>query len=163
MGGNAGRSAPDSLEQSMKQMLLVLFLAACGGGQIPTSGETPLGDCPYSAEDSCMNEDALAQCEARAAECPGNVTVMESCPLQFACAGGAAECTEGETRPADDGCNTCQCNEGGWSCTEMGCEEAAECTEGETRPSEDGCNTCQCNEGLWSCTEMACAEEAAAE
>lgn len=37
--------------------------------------------------------------------------------------GGAAAgaCEEGASRPADDGCNTCTCTDGDWSCTEMGC------------------------------------------
>lgn len=31
-------------------------------------------------------------------------------------------CQPGETRPADDGCNTCVCeDDGSWSCTEIGC------------------------------------------
>ena len=30
-------------------------------------------------------------------------------------------CIEGETRPAEDGCNDCYCNDGAWSCTEIAC------------------------------------------
>ena len=30
-------------------------------------------------------------------------------------------CENGATRPADDGCNTCVCDSGGWSCTEIAC------------------------------------------
>lgn len=36
-------------------------------------------------------------------------------------AGLANACTEGQERLADDGCNTCQCNDGQWSCTELAC------------------------------------------
>ncbi len=33
-------------------------------------------------------------------------------------------CTEGDTRPAADGCNTCTCDvDGNWGCTEMGCPD----------------------------------------
>jgi hypothetical protein len=39
----------------------------------------------YSLGDACVNEENLAQCHAMAAQCPGNVQVLESCPLQFAC------------------------------------------------------------------------------
>lgn len=116
----------------MNRIALVLFLAACGGAQTQSSGVDD--DCP-SIDDACMDEAALAACEARAAECPGQVVVMESCPLQFSCEGGDAaddsaddaigepteECTDGDTRPAEDGCNTCTCSEGTWGCTELGC------------------------------------------
>ncbi len=71
--------------------------------------------------------------------------------------GGVETCTDGETRPADDGCNTCMCSDGVWSCTEMAC--TPECTDGETRPADDGCNTCTCADGVWSCTEIACTPE----
>jgi glycosidase len=31
-------------------------------------------------------------------------------------------CTDGDTKPAEDGCNTCTCDQDNWSCTEIGCE-----------------------------------------
>ena len=64
-------------------------------------------------------------------------------------------CVDGDTRPDDDGCNTCVCEDGEWSCTLMACME---CTDGDTRTADDGCNTCVCESGFWSCTEMACGE-----
>ena len=81
-------------------------------------------------ESSCIDEEALAACQAASAECAGQVQVMESCPLQFSCGGsaqaqdssqpdGAAPCTEGDTRPQD--CNTCRCEGGLWACTELHC------------------------------------------
>lgn len=70
------------------------------------------------------------------------------------------ECSLGETKTADDGCNTCTCTEEGWACTEMACAEpdspGQECTLGTTKPAEDGCNTCTCDESGWSCTELGC-------
>ncbi len=62
-------------------------------------------------------------------------------------------CTDGETRDAGDGCNTCECVDGAWACTEIAC---GECTDGDTRDAGDGCNTCECVDGAWACTEIAC-------
>lgn len=39
----------------------------------------------YSLGDSCIDESNFAQCQEMAAQCPDQVQVMESCPLQFAC------------------------------------------------------------------------------
>ena len=74
------------------------------------------------------------------------------------------ECSIGATKPDDDGCNTCTCDENGWACTELGCVEA-ECTDGETKAADDGCNTCTCASGVWGgCTELGCVDgDAAAE
>jgi hypothetical protein len=63
-------------------------------------------------------------------------------------------CTDGQTRTADDGCNSCVCEDGAWSCTEIGCTPV--CTDGETRPADDGCNTCSCSSGIWTCTALGC-------
>ena len=65
---------------------------------------------------------------------------------------GDVMCEEGETKPAEDGCNTCTCAGGEWACTEKACE----CMEGDTKPAGDGCNTCGCVEGMWACTEIGC-------
>jgi len=35
---------------------------------------------------------------------------------------GPEDCEEGAVKPAGDGCNTCTCSDGGWACTEIGCE-----------------------------------------
>ncbi|WAS97010.1 DUF4215 domain-containing protein [Nannocystis punicea] len=67
---------------------------------------------------------------------------------------GNVTCEEGETKPADDGCNTCTCHDGGWACTEIGCEGL--CEEGETKLGEDGCNTCTCHDNSWACTLKDC-------
>jgi len=82
----------------------------------------------------------------------------------------------GDQFPADDGCNTCFCDENGQvSCTEMACciDENGDgaCDDtceyngaiypvGESFPSADGCNTCACDaNGDVFCTAMACAPE----
>ncbi|PCC68073.1 Myxococcus cysteine-rich repeat-containing protein [Nannocystis exedens] len=67
---------------------------------------------------------------------------------------GNVACQEGETKPAEDGCNTCTCHDGGWACTEIACDGL--CEEGATKPAEDGCNTCTCHDNSWACTEIAC-------
>ena len=36
-------------------------------------------------------------------------------------AGSDEECAPGDSKPADDGCNSCTCSSGTWACTEMGC------------------------------------------
>ncbi|MFH1588110.1 MAG: hypothetical protein ABIA76_02095 [Candidatus Diapherotrites archaeon] len=59
----------------------------------------------------------------------------------------------GDSWPADDGCNTCQCTEQGIACTAMGCLDsscntASEC-EGKGLP-HDEC------EGNWTCVEGEC-------
>lgn len=66
------------------------------------------------------------------------------------------ECEAGETKPADDGCNTCTCTmQGTWSCTDTACPA---CMPGETMPASDGCNTCMCYDGMWGCTMALCNE-----
>jgi hypothetical protein len=71
--------------------------------------------------------------------------------------GDAAKCSsEGAKRPADDGCNSCSCSGGQWSCTERDCSPGA-CENGESR--SDGCNSCLCAEGQWTCTTEYCPPE----
>lgn len=41
-------------------------------------------------------------------------------------------CENGESRPADDGCNTCVCDDGVWLCSEMACPD------GDIPPDGDG-------------------------
>lgn len=73
---------------------IVVFTAlvalGCGGGTEPSpgssGGEQPTESCAgYTLDDACVNEDNLAECRRREAQCPGEVQVMESCPLQFGC------------------------------------------------------------------------------
>lgn len=82
---------------------------------------------------------------------------------------GDETCAEGESKPADDGCNTCTCVDGGWACTEIGCADTDseppnptspgdECVDGEVKDAGDGCNTCTCFNGGWGCTLKACEE-----
>lgn len=59
-------------------LLSVLFALGCPS----TSGSA---DCDYTLDDPCITADNLQQCEDMAAQCPGQVLVMESCPLQFGC------------------------------------------------------------------------------
>jgi hypothetical protein len=87
--------------------------------------------------------------------------------------GGA--CEPGDEMPADDGCNTCFCDDDGqWGCTLLGCDPTmppgtsdsttgpdpdtmgGECVDGDEVPAPDGCNTCFCENGQWLCTEIGC-------
>jgi hypothetical protein len=72
--------------------------------------------------------------------------------------GGSAEdpCRKGDTKEANDGCNTCTCQaDGTWGCTLMACIDSGVCHVGDTKKFD--CNTCTCRaEGDWACTAMAC-------
>ncbi len=60
---------------------------------------------------------------------------------------GAEPCTPGDTRPADDGCNTCFCDDdGSWACTEMGC--VGECV------TDDDCVVSGCSGQLCGAEPM---------
>ncbi len=70
----------------MRIVLLTTLLALCSMGCGPK-----LADCEALATDQpeCMNDVAKADCEATNEQCAdelgGEVLVLESCPLQFAC------------------------------------------------------------------------------
>ncbi len=54
---------------------------------------------------------------------------------------------------ANDGCNTCVCEQGGWACTEIACVTGV-CQDGQLGYS--GCVECECEGGQWSCPDVAC-------
>lgn len=99
-----------------------------------------------------------------ATEKPGCVDAEEgaSCPPVQQCLWNGTTYAEGGSVPAGDGCNTCTCAGGDWSCTAMGCEGGACVYEGQIRPygssfpARDGCNQCSCDHGVVACTERAC-------
>jgi hypothetical protein len=70
----------------MRTLLVMTLLALAATGCGPT-----LADCEALATDQadCMNDVAKADCEATNTQCSdvagGEVLVLESCPLQFAC------------------------------------------------------------------------------
>jgi hypothetical protein len=66
-------------------LVAITLAAACGSSQPPADDATPGGVCPYTTDDACVDQDALAQCEIMATRCGDDMVVMESCPLQFAC------------------------------------------------------------------------------
>ena len=71
---------------------------------------------------------------------PGPVHSGNECPA------------DGQTAPADDGCNTCSCTSGVWACTDIACSV---CKPGDGK--SDGCNTCACStNGQWECTLLLC-------
>lgn len=73
------------------------------------------------------------------------------------CDGGTCpapgRCTEGATKPAGDGCNSCTCLDGDWACTLRACP-TPQCDEGESKKID--CNTCTCTDGRWACTLVDC-------
>ena len=82
--------------------------------------------------------------------------------------GDDGACEEGDIQ--DDGCNTCSCLEGSWSCTDRACPDPTggdpepECEPGDTRLADDGCNTCGCTEdGFWACTQIGCGSDTGSE
>ena len=69
--------------------------------------------------------------------------------------GNAGLCKPGQVKQADDGCNTCSCDDSGqWGCTEIGCV----CKPGEVRLGDDGCSKCACEGGSWACDPSGCAD-----
>jgi hypothetical protein len=93
----------------------------CGGSDEPdgndgTSGGDTSDTClSYRRGDACIDDDNLAACQAAEAQCPGQVLIAESCPLQFSCpptdGNGATDCPYA----AGDACiteeNLAQCQE----------------------------------------------------
>ncbi len=92
-------------------------------------------DTEEACEDPTTDENA---CSLYGRQCPeGSQCALEcpdgsndpNCNMGINPSGTCVQsdvCTDGETKNADDSCNTCQCNGGQWSCTEMAC--ATECT-----------------------------------
>jgi len=63
----------------MRAILWWLVLASCG------EDEPTVCDRVAESDPACVNEENLAECRAAEDECGDRVSVMESCPLQFAC------------------------------------------------------------------------------
>jgi hypothetical protein len=76
-------------DRRMRFAFVAVFALATTSGCTSSSEVRP--DAPsdrcegYGPNDSCMNEDNFRECQEAAAECPGAVLVLESCPLQFRC------------------------------------------------------------------------------
>lgn len=109
--------------------------------------------CTVTAAVGCGGATDEPTCEGRD-DCP---------PLPRPCQGASGVLhAEGASMPADDGCNTCTCSAGGWSCTAVGCLGDACVYGGQIRadgssfPASDGCNQCSCSDGEVACTERAC-------
>ncbi len=70
-------------------------------------------------------------------------------------------CADGDSRPANDGCNTCSCESGHWACTEMACAPATceDClaSGGTWQPEADAC-TSDCDLQDISCFRDDCPE-----
>ncbi len=70
---------------------LLAALAGCGATSSEPQTDARAADtcAGHSRTDACITEENFAQCQAREAECPGQVLSLESCPLQFACPSGS--------------------------------------------------------------------------
>lgn len=81
----------------LRRFVFALAFVACGAcksspDQPPAKTEDPQSkpdapNCPAPEENACENEETHEQCLARHEECPGEVMVLESCPVQYACPG----------------------------------------------------------------------------
>ncbi len=74
-------------------------------------------------------------------ECPYPTNDPANCNYGFNPNGTCqqpAVCVEGDTQPAEDGCNTCTCSGGQWACTEIACLPS-ECTT-DADCIETGCS-----------------------
>ena len=98
--------------------------------------------CAYQIGEQCGAADAESTCQPRPRICTegdeykpvcgcDGKTHGNRCLAAFAGTGvlkdgpceGTPACKSGETKPADDGCNSCTCNEAGeWICTKDPCD-----------------------------------------
>lgn len=65
---------------SLISLSCVPFALACGPGELSDFCAQALDE--HSA---CLTANAAEVCEARNDECPGEVRIAESCPVQFFC------------------------------------------------------------------------------
>lgn len=74
------------MRASITTFALAMLLGCGASTPAPQSVDDAGASCAGNrATDACMNEDNFAACRQRESECPGEVIVLESCPLQFAC------------------------------------------------------------------------------
>lgn len=103
-------------------ILGMAFTASCGDDTDPNNDSSSNAltraeaqaqvDSGEAADDICVTHGFLDDgvCDAW---CPGGDP--DDCSV-------SDDCTDGDIRPADDGCNTCECTNGAWACTEIACE-----------------------------------------
>ena len=65
--------------------LLALPLLACNTSQTDEADSSSLQNLCPDVTDACMNEENHQECLDVAATCEGELSIMESCPLQFGC------------------------------------------------------------------------------
>ena len=68
-------------------------------------------------------------------------------------AGDDGPCVDGDTKMED--CNTCTCEGGSWSCTEIACGDESGGNACDPNDLPD-CGDCSCEDGLWVCTAIGC-------
>ena len=108
----------------MKMWLILLIaaglLSACG-----MTAQSNDGDDDAADDDAQNDDDDVAQADDDVGQTDDDDNANVKIP------GDDDECVDGDTKMADDGCNTCQCVEGRWGCTKMGC------IDDDTDPDDD--------------------------
>ena len=130
-----------------------------------TVGAADTGSYGWTVPDAPSDEAQIKICAD-----DGNYQVCDTGDDFFSIS-AAPLCTQGDTKPAEDGCNNCVCTEDEiWACTMIYCPDEGEeneteveeipCKPGDTMPAEDGCNTCVCTANEeWACTLMYCPDD----
>jgi len=144
-----------SPEVEMRNLILVfaagvvMCTAGCDFGSGSEEEELPPGCDGHAEGESWDVECNTCSCSGGEMAC----TLLDCDPV---CEGGYEV---GESWDAEDGCNSCVCEEGGIiACTALGCVQACEDGHlaGETW-APDSCNTCWCTDSLEiECTLAEC-------
>ncbi len=121
--------------------------------QYPSPCMVPQNMETFRSEAACEIPSSTTNCSLYGQECDEGFECKFECPdgstdpncnLGTNPSGNCVQspvCTEGETKPADDSCNTCSCNQGQWACTEIAC--TPECaTDTDCIPT--GCSSQLC-------------------
>lgn len=129
-------------------LTLTLTLVACGGASNePASGGSSGSESPdgsevcegYTPTDACMNGDNFAECQRVAEQCPGEVQVMESCPLQFGCPTGSSDSTTAAPCNGHNLGDSCVDEAAFAQCQEMVAQCPGVVREAETCPIQFSC------------------------
>lgn len=90
--------------------------------------------CPSTCT---LGETQTIDCNTCACTASGGwVCTEKACNSSGSSSGNVGDpfCKDGETKPADDGCNTCSCTGGAWFCTLKSCQDA--CKTGQQAYSD---------------------------
>lgn len=73
--------------RTLAMMWLAVGLAGCDGADpgSDSGGGRGMSCAGMRAGQPCVSDASIAQCRVREEQCPGEVIVLESCPVQFVC------------------------------------------------------------------------------